>query len=447
MFKYTIFTAGLLLLMNIAKAQEVRTITFDEAVNIALEKNIQLRQEKNQLLSLDAQKQQSAMAYLPSAGINFQASRQDGQQFQLVEDGFEIKNVQADRLSGAINAELTVFNGFSRTHNRKIASYNYEAQLKGVERTRQEIIFQIAQQYLQVLLDAELLKINQQAVNDQAKQLQQIEGFVKQGLRPQADFYTQQAQLRQFELTAIESENQLEINKATLAQTLQLNPLEAFEIASIETTGIPVDFPEADLATAFNIALENRMDLEQSQLTVASSKRNIAFSRAGLYPSLAAFYQYGTQYSSLNTLNFRDQFFDLYPNNTVGLSLNIPIFNNFVSRTRVEIAKVDLANNSLDLENLKRTIFRDVQNAYLNFKAAIKRAEVTKTGVEASNEAYEVQKERYKIGVANFVELSQANQALIQAESDDAQARYTLVFQKLILDFSTGTLVVEQLME
>ncbi|GAA5028268.1 transporter [Marivirga lumbricoides] len=447
MFKFIPLLAIVLLSSFIGKAQEVRVISFDEAVAIALEKNIQLRQEKNQLISLDAQKKQSAMAYLPSAGINFQASRQDGQQFQLVEDGFEIKNVQADRLSGGVNADLTIFNGFGRVHSRKIASYNYEAQLKGVERTRQEIIFQIAQQYLQVLLDKELLKINQQAVTDQEKQLQQIEGFVKQGLRPQADLYTQQAQLRQFELTAIESENQLEINKATFAQTLQLNPLEVFEVAPIEASDVAIKFPEVDLSSAFNVALENRVDLKQSQLTLASAQRNVAFSKTGLYPSLSAFYQYGTQYSSLNTLNFRDQFFDLYPNNTVGLSLNIPIFNNFVNRTRIEVAKVDLANNSLNLENLKRTVYRDVQNAYLNFKAAIKKAEVTKIGVEASQEAHEVQKERYKIGVANFVELSQANQALIKAESDDAQARYTLVFQKLILDFNTGTLTADQLME
>ncbi|PTB91817.1 hypothetical protein C9994_14915, partial [Marivirga lumbricoides] len=268
MFKFIPLLAIVLLSSLIGKAQEVRVISFDEAVAIALEKNIQLRQEKNQLISLDAQKKQSAMAYLPSAGINFQASRQDGQQFQLVEDGFEIKNVQADRLSGGVNADLTIFNGFGRVHSRKIASYNYEAQLKGVERTRQEIIFQIAQQYLQVLLDKELLKINQQAVTDQEKQLQQIEGFVKQGLRPQADLYTQQAQLRQFELTAIESENQLEINKATFAQTLQLNPLEVFEVAPIEASDVAIKFPEVDLSSAFNVALENRVDLQQSQLTL-----------------------------------------------------------------------------------------------------------------------------------------------------------------------------------
>lgn len=444
MLKFISLTFALFLLISSSQAQEFRRISFEEAVNIALEKNIQLRQGKNQLVTLSAEKQQTAMAYLPSASMNFQATRQDGQQFQLVEDGFEIKNVQADRFSGGLNASLTIFDGFSRTHSRKISEHNYNAQLKGVERTKQDVTFQIAQQYLQILLDQELLEISRKAIADQEKQLEQIEGYVEGGLRPKADFYTQQAAVRQFELAAIESENRLAIDKATFAQTLQLDPLDEFQISPFES-GSLVELPANGLAEIFETAVNNRLDLQQLEYAVASSKRNIALSKSAYYPSLAAFYQYGTQYSSLNTLEFREQFFDLYPNNTVGLSLQIPLFNNFVNKTRVESAKVNLANNTLNQEDLRRTIFRDVQNAYLNYEAAVKRMEVTEAGLAASKQAYEVQKQRYDVGVADFVELSQANQLLVQAASDDAQAKFTVVFQKLIVEYSAGILDVNEL--
>ncbi|MBK6267389.1 TolC family protein [Marivirga sp. S37H4] len=445
MFKFLWVAISLLLAVSGLKAQEVRKISFREAVKIASESNIQLKRERNQLVSLEAEKLQSKMAFLPSASLNMRTARQDGQQFQLVEDGFEIKNVQSTRLSGGLNASLNLFDGFSRVHNRKVIEHNYAAQVKGVERTKQEIIFQTAQQYLQILLDQELLKINERAIENQEQLLQQIEGFVKEGIRAKADLFTQQAELRRFELAAIESENQLEIDKATFAQILQLDPFEKFEVIAVENIS-SIQFNKNDgLASLFEIAVANRSDLQQMELRLSSSRRNIASSKSSYYPSLSAFYEYGTQYSTLNSLSFQEQFFELYPSNTIGLNLSIPLFNNYTNKTRVEVAKVQLSNSALDLEDIKRNIFLEIQNAYLNYEASLKRIEVTKAGLHASQEAYEVQNQRYQMGASSLIELSQANQILVQAESDYAQARFTLAFQKLIVEYNIGTLKLDDI--
>jgi len=215
-----------------AQNQEERVISFQETITIGLENNVNLRQSENQLIGLSMDQTQAKMAYLPNVSLNVRATRQVGQQFQLVEDGFEISNVQADRLSGGLNASLSVFEGFNRQHQMRISDLEFKAQTEGIEREKQNVIFAVAQQYLQILLDQQLLEIAQKNVKNQQNQLDRIEGFAKTGLRPQADFFTQNAAVKQLELESIEAENTLQLDKAQLTQILQLNPLEEYSISS-----------------------------------------------------------------------------------------------------------------------------------------------------------------------------------------------------------------------
>ncbi|ADR23406.1 transporter [Marivirga tractuosa] len=445
MFRKNILFAFLFSLLSysgLTQNQQEKVISLQEAIAIGLDRNVGLRQAENQLMSLSMDQTQAKMAYLPNVSLNVRATRQVGQQFQLVEDGFEISNVQADRLSGGLSASLSIFEGFNRQNQMRISDLEYKAQSEGIEREKQNVIFLVAQQYLQILLDQQLLEIARKNVENQNKQLDRIEGFTKTGLRPQADFFTQNASVKQLEMEYIEAENTLLLDKAQLTQILQLDPLEEYVISSDGLMDTPQD-EKLELAELFNLAIENRADLKQLKFRTQSANQNIESMKSGYLPNLRAFYEYGTQYSSLNTLNYRDQLLDLYPTNIVGLNLNIPIFNNYINKANVERAKVNLHNTQLDFENTERIIFQDVQNAYLNYNAAIKRFEVSNAAFEAAEEAFKVQEERYNEGIANLADLSLANQEYVTASANKEQARFTLIFQEMILEYQVGTLEIE----
>jgi outer membrane protein len=53
--------------------------------------------------------------------------------------------------------------------------------------------------------------------------------------------------------------------------------------------------------------------------------------------------------------------------------------------------------------------------------------------------------ERYNLGVTNFVDYTNANRALIQAQTDAAQAENRLIFQKIVIAYAVGTLVPEDI--
>lgn len=436
------FLFSLLSYSVLSQNQQEKVLSLQEAIAIGLDRNVSLRQAENQLMSLSMDQTQAKMAYLPNVSLNVRATRQVGQQFQLVEDGFEISNVQADRLSGGLSASLSIFEGFNRQNQMRISNLEFKAQSEGIERERQNVIFLVAQQYLQILLDQQLLEIAKKNVENQKNQLDRIEGFTNEGLRPQADFFTQNAAVKQLELEFIEAENTLLLDKAQLTQILQLDPLEEYSVSSEELMESPQN-EKLELSELFNLAIENRADLKQLKFRTQSADQNIESLKSGYLPSLSAFYEYGTQYSSLNTLNYKEQLLDLYPTNVVGLNLNIPIFNNYINKARVERAKVNLYNTQLDFENTERIIFQDVQNAYLNYNAAIKRFEVSNSAFEAAEEAYKVQEERYNAGIASLADLSLANQEYVTASANKEQARFTLIFQEMILEYQVGTLNLE----
>ncbi len=423
------------------QVDEVVKISFADAVTIGLANNIDVQKSKNELEALDMNKTQSVLAFMPSVSADVTAARQEGQQFQLVEDGFEISNVQANRLSGGLGANISLFEGFRKLNQYKIAHINLEAQQKGIERSKQQLVFDIAQQYLQILLDKELLAIADSNISNQTDQLRQIDGFVQAGIRPLADLFTQKATVKQLEMDYISSENTFLLDKAALARLLQLDPLTTFEVVKLADESSALN-ENLVLSELFETALQYRPDLKQFNLQTASAKRTIGSERAGIYPSLFAFYNYGTQYSSLNDLSFRNQLLDLYPNNTVGLNLSIPIFSNFTNKSRVVRAEVNYENTVLDEQDLKRGIFQDVQTAYLNQMAAIKRLEVSRVSITAAEAAFNIQQQRYNEGLANLAELAIANQNYITGASELEQAKFNALFQQIIVEFQVGTLDV-----
>src|SRR5690606_39929240 len=104
------------------------------------------------------------------------------------------------------------------------ASNLLKAQTSNVKRTEQDVVANVANQYLQVMLDQELLRIAEETYNAQVAVLDQLKEQVRLGARAESDLYTQEAQVSNLRVTALRAKVTLENDKALLAQTLQLDP-------------------------------------------------------------------------------------------------------------------------------------------------------------------------------------------------------------------------------
>ena len=425
--------------------QDTFRLTYREAVKIALENNLTLNQQKNNLIGRQVQKNQSIAAFLPNLFVQGSARHTEGQQPNP--DGGELMDLSVDNVDVNIQAGIVVFNGFNRINTLSQYSNQFRSQTSFVKRTEQDVVYTVTTQYLQVLLDQELLRIAQEAHRVQNVILSQLSEQVSLGSRAAADMYTQDAQVRNLEVTALQARVTLENDKALLAQTLQLDPSlpVSLEFPSIENT---LDIRSMSLDSLYAVALANREDLKQAEYQAKANLFAYKASVSGYLPTISLFAAYGSQY--ISTLkdqplygNFSNQFKTVFPSVSYGVNVTIPIFDRLTTRSNRVFNKITYENSVLQRENIMKTVKIDVKQMYNNYITALESYQASQVQLQAGQLALRTQQEGFILGAASQVELAQANQTFVQAAASRAQAEVTLLFQQMLMEYALGTLRVD----
>ncbi|MBL6445793.1 TolC family protein [Fulvivirga sp. 29W222] len=432
-------------------AQEADTSTIDtplsfkEAVKIALDNNVTLKQQQNNLRSSNMVKTSSLLRLGPSARIEGNMGRNDGNSFNQQEG--RVVNGVLDFTEVYLRTSMPLFQGFNRLNSFKATREQFDTQIETVERTKQDIMQLVTARYLQCLLDKELVRIAEQNVKTQQKQLDQINTQVEAGSRAGVDATNQRYQLKNAELNLLRAENALRNDKAILAQTLQMDPGVNFNVEDPNWDVSKID-ANSSLEELYTVALNNRSDLEGTKHSMAASRFNYMALKGNYYPSVSAFFNYGSAYNYIHgteNRTFDQQFTKDNVQKTYGIAFTIPIFGGFSTRSNVVESRVNYENSRLDAENMENTVKSEVLRAYQNFNDAVTTYQVTQTQLEAAELSYKLGTERYELGISDLVEYTQANQDYVQAQADYASARFTLMFQELLLDYATGTLSFEDI--
>lgn len=443
MMKGIITSLTLSMCALIAHAQDAPSkLNYKEAVQIALKNNVNLNQQKNTLFSREVQRNQSVASFLPNLELRGTANRTEGQQNNPVTGA--LQDISVDYAGASLNASLPLFNGFTRINNLSQTNLQFKAQTALVERTEQDVISSVTSQYLQVLLDQELLRIAEENYNAQKTTLDQTKEQVALGARAEADLYSQDALVRNFEVAALRAKVTLLNDKATLSQILQLDPAESFEVAYPEDLSIQ-SIDSLKLNELYEVALTNRKDLKQQDYQVEANKAQYRSSISGYLPNISFFATYGSQYLSNFNGGFREQFVTLNPQTQYGINFTIPIFDRLQTRSNRVLNKVTYENAVLQRNNLEKTVKIDVLRAYNNYLAAIENYKASQAQLQSGELAFRTQRESFILGLSNQVNLALASQTYIQAAASKAQAEITLIFQKVLLDYALGTLNFESI--
>ena len=428
--------------MGRAWAQNSSTkLTFEEAVTIGLQRNVILNQQKNQLEATQAQKLNAMGNYMPNLNITGALQRQEGQQANTTNGNLE--NLTTDYVGAQINAGLTVFNGF-RNYNTLTQSNNQlMAQGYLIKRSTQDVVSNVANQYLQVLLDQELVHIAEENLKTQNTMLEQMRGFYEVGSRAVTDVYNQDALAKTAQVLLIRAKNTLLNDKSILAQTLQLDPSQPFEV-TYPVMGEDLNrFKNMSLDSLISVASANRSDLKQLDHQAKANKFAYKSALSPALPSVTLFGNYGSFYYSLIADDFNGQFRTTNPSLSYGANVTIPIFTRFQTRFQRTTAKVQFENSVLNYQNLEKTVKLDVQRALNNFINALENYDASLAQFQAGELALNTQQESYQLGISTQVALAQANQTYVLGAAAKAQAEVTLLFQKILLEYALGTLQPE----
>lgn len=433
----------LMIIVGTAQAQDTLQLDFRQAVDIALSKNLDYQIQSNEMEVLKRQKQSAFASHFPSANLGTSFQQQKGQQFQQIEGEIVVTNVTNEIVSSGLNLNMPIFNSGRRILDTQTAKLEFLAGEKGLERAAQQVIFDVSIKYLQVLLDEELYRIAKENLDNQKQQLEQITGFVESGLRTLSDQYNQESEVARLESVALKAQVQLENDLWDLSEYLQLEPTVIPDLNPVDPAATGVSFAGLTINELYELAKDNRSDLDQQKLLVESTQKSVKAMKAMYFPRISAFYNYNTFYTSLDERSFNEQFMQIYPQQNFGLSLQIPIFNNLQTKLDVSRRKVAYQNQVLQKQSIDRKVYQDVKLAYINYQAAVNNERNTQVQVLAAEEAQNAVKERFRLGLSNFVDLSTANQQLVASQADQAQAIYTLYFQEILMKHALGTLNIE----
>ncbi len=449
----SLLTVLLFLLISIpASAQETRRITFDDAVQIALEQNVILKRAENNLEFSEINVSQARASYLPNLNFSISGGQNYGRNFNQEEARFVTETTTS--MSARAQTSLTLFDGLGRLADNKQASYAYDAGENTYARQKQAVVFNVMSRYLDLLERREQIRIQEENLESQRQQLIQIEEFTNVGSRPISDLYQQQANEANAELNLINAERFYQLAEVGLIQVLQLDPFGSYEFVSPNVSDASL------IAQAYNVeemlreAFGRRSDLKAADNDILAAEQGILSARSGLSPTLNLSFNTGSFYNDrfrepftnpdgstgIRRVSFSDQIGDQNISSGLSLNLNVPIFNRFQTHNQIQRAKVQYDNAKLDLEELQQSISIDVRQAYLDYLTAEKSLEVTEKQELAAQQAFTAAQERYNVGAATLVELTQARATLVQAESDRIQSRYDFIFRKQLIEYYLGKL-------
>lgn len=422
-----------------AHGQEAQTVTLEEALYRALEQNVTVR-----LAETDVEARSSAVTaewgdFLPSLGLNVAPSQTYGTSFD--ETTGQVSQEQIRSAYGQVRSDINLFNGFADVASLKEARRSQDASEQALSRTRQDVLFGVIEEFFGVLRAQEQVRIQEENLEAQRRQLEQVTGFTEVGERPISDRYQQETALAQAERDLLQAERDAKLAQTRLKQILELEPLQDYRFVapSVDTTALAAETHE--LEPLLQEAYQRRADLDAQEARIAAAGQGVRVARSGYWPTVSLSASMSSRYTSLqDQIDFSDQFFDLNRQESFGLSINIPLFNRMQTRSRVDEAQARRRSAELEMESLRKDVALDVEQALFDYRMVQQDLEVARRQQRAARRALEATEERYRLGAADIVELARSRSEYVSAASGLVQARYNLLIQRKQIDYATGRL-------
>ena len=434
-----IFTLSFILASLAASAQQSGGWTLRQCIDYALENNITVKQQDVTRRQNEVQLSTAKNSRLPDLNASASQNWSFGRGLTS-ENTYSNRNTSSTSLS--LGTTVPLFTGFRIPRTIELNKLNLEAATADLGKARDDISVQVAQAYVQILYNIELRDVAQRQIDIDSMQVERLREMYCTGKASGVEVAQQEATLAQSRLTLTQADNDYRISLLTLAQLLELPSPEGFTIVRPDIATLTVDeaaaLPLPD--EIFQEAIAFKPEVKAETLRLKSTEMSIKIAQSALWPTLSLSAGLGSNYYKTN--GFDTESFGRQMRNNfsqyIGLSLNIPIFNRFETRNSIRSARLDRESQQLRLDDVKKTLYKEIQQAYYNAVAA--RAQyASSTEATASNKAaFDLMSAKYEYGKANITEFNESKNNWLKAESDLARAKYEYMYDTSLLDFYRG---------
>lgn len=403
-----------------------------QCIDYAVRHNIEVRQSLNGIEKLRIERSSLKNSFLPDLNAGASQKFTFGRSLNQ-ENMYEDSNIQNSSFSLA--TEIPLFDGFKKSASISRNKFDVLAAEANRELIENNLSLKVTGCYFQILLNKEIYRIAQEQIRLTEEQAERTQLLIENGKVPQSQLYDVKAQLADEELTATEAHNSLRLSFLELIQLMELQGYDNFDIDSLDEEMTEMKSPDSE--SIYASALNCMPQIKQAYYSLQSSLKNIKIAKSGYYPTLSmgagistGYYYSGGAINRSFNLQFKNNM-----QKSIYFTLSIPIFDRFSTRNQIRTAGLEVDNARLSLENEKKSLFKEIEKAYLDAMAAFEKYESTTKAVAANQEAHRYALEKYDAGKSAVYEYSEIKMKLADALSRQSQAKYTYLLKERILAF------------
>lgn len=427
MKRYLLLFACLLILGVGAQAQEQPTRwTLRACLDYALEHNIQVKKSKVSHLSGLEDTEQAKAQLFPSLSASVT------QGFVNYPSGDALSN---NSYSGnySVNANWTLFDGGKRMQAIKQQKIQNTVDELGVEQNEDDIQVSLVQTYMQVLYAMESVRINRNTVEVSTAQRDRAIQLLNAGSISKVDLAQLESQLSTDKYQLVIAQTNLDNYKLQLKQLLELDINQDIELIMPALDDRDVLTPLPDKQLIYNTSLAVMPQVKSSQLSVDIAELEKKKAKAGFLPSLSMNAGIGTGHLSGTDYAFGSQIWNKF-NESVGLTLSIPIFSNRQYKTAYNKAKYAITTSELELLNTQKQLLKTVEGIYLDATSSQTQFTSATERLSYVKESYNLIDEQFTLGMKNTLELLTEKNNYLTAQQEQLQAKYMALMSIQLLN-------------
>jgi len=413
-------------------------MSLQACIDFALENsyavNQKILEKELNVIQLKARKTSIAPSLGANIGQNFDFGRS-----QLPDN--TILNTSQAATNFGVGLNMDLFQGLRTHYQIQSEKLNLQATLFDIESAKENIELTVTAYYLQILLSKDILEVYKAQVKLDQEQVDRIEILVKNGKSSDAELYAAKSTLATDQVSVIDATNNVRLSILDLAQLMNFPDVAHFDIDTEQANIDEILDKNVDVNVIVENALQNRPAILAALARIEQAKQSVKISQAGWYPSLNLSASFGTGYyyqfkevPGFQNMPFGNQFKN-YARESLGLSLYIPIFDKLSTHYNVKQQKVNIKMQQLQLDETKRKLIKEIEQAYANAVAAKEKYLASQVANTSSKIAFQYEEIKYNAGSSTNYEFNEAKNRYLKAQSNLIQAKFDFLFRVKILEF------------
>lgn len=437
MKKSAVIIGFIILFISNAFAEE---LTLEKSIEQGLKNNDQIIVAQEKVNAAKAKVTQALSYFFPSISLSSNYTRNytspiistftvGGKPTSMsfgIDEASDIKGWEAD-------LRQNIFTFGKLENGILIALDNLELAKQSLRKAKQDLIFNIASTFINVVKAKELYKLAQDSLEMAQAHVEQVSAMFDQGILTKADVLRSEVQKISANQNKIKAGHGIEIAESVFNSIIG-NKIDAS--VSLNTSDIK-NFDE-DIYPSYEEllknAFENRPDLKEINTAKSISDKNLGIAKAGIFPSIQAQASYGSRNTNypVSGTNYDTTNWSI----TGAASWNL--FDGFNIQAKINEAHAQLREAFANKKALEKAVELDVKQSYLKFIEAKEMVKSSKKEVESAKENYDLAVTRFKNGLNTNVDVLDARTALTQAKTNLLSSQFDVALSLAQIEKSIG---------